>query len=166
MGNNPSSHEGDNLPVEYVSWKDCQEFIRRVNVSLNCGVRLPTEAEWEYACRAGTSGPYAGADLDSMGWYEDNSGWDTHPVGQKSPNAWGFYDMHGNVWEWCDDWYGEYPSGSVTDPAGSASGHDRVERGGCWINPSHCCRSAYRDYSYPGHRSGYLGFRLCCSALP
>ena len=166
MGNNRSHFKWDDLPVENVSWEDCQEFIRKVNAQLNCGARLPTEAEWEYACRAGSSGPYAGGSLDSMGWYADNSGWKTHPVGQKSPNAWGFYDMHGNVYEWCNDWYGEYPSHSVTDPMGTASGDGRVLRGGCWISYSYSCRSASRSRSRPGNRSSGYGFRLCCSAGP
>lgn len=153
-------------PVELVSWNDCQEFIRKVNASLSCGACLPTEAEWEYACRAGTSGLYAGAGLDSMGWYSDNSGMKTHSVGRKSPNAWGFYDMHGNVWEWCDDWYGGYPSGSVTDPVGPASGIHRVLRGGCWSNLARFCRSANRFWDRPGYRRRFNGFRLCCSARP
>ena len=166
MRNNPSNWKGDDLPVENVSWEDCQEFIRKVNASLNCGARLPTEAEWEYACRAGTSGPYAGAGLDSMVWYNSNSGYETHPVGRKSPNAWGFYDMHGNVYEWCNDWYGEYPSGSVTDPIGRASGDCRVLRGGGWDGSARGCRSATRGWYGPGYRYDYFGFRLCCSALP
>ena len=159
MGDNPSDNKGDDLPVENVSWEDCQKFIRKVNASLNCGARLPTEAEWEYACRAGTSGPYAGGSLDSMGWYGDNSV-KKHPVGQKSPNAWGFYDMHGNVWEWCNDWYGEYPSGSVTDPHGASSVAYRVYRGGDWDDGARNCRSAIRFRSSPGDRYGNLGFRV------
>ena len=164
MGNNPSHFKGDDLPVENVTWNDCQEFIRKVNASLNCEACLPTEAEWEYACRAGTTGPYAGGSLDSMGWYRNNSGGKTHPVGQKQPNLWGFYDMHGNVWEWCNDWYGAYPSGSVTDPTGSASGGNRgVLRGGRWDSEARGCRSANRLWN--SLRSCYWlnGLRLCCS---
>ena len=163
MGNNPSHFKGDDLPVENVSWYDCQEFIRKVNAQLNCGARLPTEAEWEYACRAGTSGPYAGGGLDSMGFYRDNSGWKTHPVGRKIPNPWGFYDMHGNVWEWCNDWSSDYPSGSVIDPAGPASGVKRVLRSGSWNYFAGSCRSADRDLWKPGTRNSNRGFRLCCS---
>ena len=134
MGSNPSTFSacGSNCPVEQVSWDNCQEFIQRLNQKEGTSkYRLPTEAEWEYACRAGTTGPYAG-DLDSMGWYDGNSGRRTHLVGQKKPNAWGLYDMHGNVWEWCSDWYGEDTSGSITDPEGPSSGPSRVLRGGSW----------------------------------
>ncbi|MBQ7188204.1 MAG: formylglycine-generating enzyme family protein [Kiritimatiellae bacterium] len=167
MGDNPSVFKGANLPVEEVSWNDCQEFIQKVNAALNCGARLPTEAEWEYACRAGTSGAYGGTgELDEMGWYDKNSGDKTHPVGQKKPNAWGLYDMHGNVWEWCSDWYGDYPSGSVTDPTGPSSGSSRVLRGGSWGCNARDCRSASRGRDYPGFRDYYGGFRLLCSAGP
>ena len=117
MGSNPSKFTncGDNCPVEKVSWEDCQQFIQKLNgMEGTRKYRLPTEAEWEYAARAGTTGAYAG-DLDAMAWYDDNSGGKTHAVGGKSPNAWGLYDMHGNVYEWCQDWKGNYPSGSVTD---------------------------------------------------
>jgi len=164
MGRNPSDSKGEDLPVENVSWDDCQEFIRKVNAHLNCGARLPTEVEWEYACRAGTTGSYAGTGiLDSMGWYRGNS---THSVGQKEPNAWGFYDMHGNVWEWCNDWYDGYPSGDVTDPRGPASGSYRVLRGGGMCYDARDCRSANRSGLYSGTCSGNFGFRLACSAGP
>ena len=171
MGSDPTYFKGDDRPVENVSWNDCQEFIREVNAEaerqFGSEVRLPTEAEWEYACRAGSIGAFAGTgDLDSMGRYSGNSGDKTHPVGQKSPNAWGFYDMHGNVWEWCNDWYGSYPGGSVTDPAGAASGVGRVLRGGGWSSSARYCRSASRYWDYPGYRSGRGGFRLACSAGP
>ena len=171
MGDNPSEFKGDNLPVENVSWNDCQEFIRKVNAEaerqFGGKARLPTEAEWEYACRAGSTGAFAGTgDLDSMGWYWDNSGHQTHPVGQKRPNAWGFYDMHGNVYEWCNDWYGAYPGGSVTDPAGAASGDRRVLRGGGWNFNARDCRSAHRIWNFPGLRFRNLGFRLARSAGP
>jgi len=124
--------------------------------------RLPTEAEWEYACRAGTSGPYAGSSLDSLGWYKDNSGGDNHDVGQKRANAWGLYDMHGNVWEWCSDWFDSdtYDAPSQTDPTGPSSGSDRVLRGGSWGSSAEYCRSAYRDYSDPTYRYSLNGFRL------
>ena len=189
MGTNPSKFSNceDDCPVEQVSWNDCQEFIGKLNGMVSGGgFRLPTEAEWEVACRAGTTGAYAG-DLDAMGWYGNNSGnsridalaiWDelkdwgkygqrivdngcrTHPVTKKQANAWGLYDMHGNVWEWCQDWYGDYPSGSVTDPEGISGGSYRVDRGGSWIILARNCRSAGRDYSAPGARGGALGFRL------
>ena len=153
MGTNPSFFKGDDLPVESVSWNDCQEFCEKT------GLQLPTEAQWEYACRAGTTDAYAG-NLDEMAWYRDNSGSKTHPVGTKKPNAWGLYDMHGNVWEWCQDRYGDYPSGSITDPTGSSSGSLRVIRGGSWSYYARDCRSAYRGGSEPGDRGNYLGFRV------
>ncbi len=160
MGNNPSYFKGQDLPVEQVSWNDCQEFIRKLNAQGDGYIyRLPTEAEWEYACRAGTTGDYAG-NLDAMGWYKDNSGSKTHPVGQKQANSWGLYDMHGNVWEWCQDWEGAYPSKSVTDPTGPSSGSARVLRGGSWYDTAAACRSAYRFNYWPGDRYYSLGFRL------
>jgi formylglycine-generating enzyme required for sulfatase activity len=165
MGSNPSKFTncGDNCPVEKVSWEDCQQFIQKLNgMEGTRKYRLPTEAEWEYAARAGTTGAYAG-DLDAMAWYDDNSGGKTHAVGGKSPNAWGLYDMHGNVWEWCQDWKGDYPSGSVTDPTGPSSGSFRVDRGGCWRSFARYCRSAGRPWSDPGYRLNALGFRLAFS---
>jgi formylglycine-generating enzyme required for sulfatase activity len=174
MGNNPSYFKGARNPVERVSWNDCQDFISILNtltegqVSRSCFTedtpraglfRLPMEGEWEYACRAGTTGMYAGA-LDEMGWYNQNSGSTTHPVGQKSANSWGLYDMHGNVLEWCQDWYGDYPTGIVTDPTGPCSGSFRVYRGGSWILYARDCRSADRFRIVPGYRSSCLGLRL------
>ena len=155
MGSNPSSKQGDdNLPVEKVSWLECDAFCKRA------GLQLPTEAQWEYACRAGSTGEYAGTgNLDDMGWYGDNSDGKTHPVGQKRPNAWGLYDMHGNVNEWCADWYGGYPDGSVTDPKGASSGSDRVYRGGDRLYGAGRCRSAHRDYYNPSGSDSLLGFR-------
>ena len=165
MGSNPSRWEGDNLPVENVSWTDCQDFINKLNQrDPGKNYRLPTEAEWEYSCRAGTTTLFHSgdrdSDLDRVGWYDGNSGGKTHPVGQKQPNAWGLYDMHGNVWEWCQDCYGDYPSGSVTDPRGPSSGSYRVYRGGSWRNNARCCRSANRSLDVPSLRSSNLGFRL------
>jgi formylglycine-generating enzyme required for sulfatase activity len=151
MGNNPSDHEGDDLPVECVAWDDVQQFCAKT------GLQLPTEAQWEYACRAGTTGDYAGTgNLDDMGWY---AGDETHPVGTKEPNEWGLYDMHGNVWEWCQDWYGDYPNHAVTDPTGPGSGSKRVNRGGSWDYNARFCRSASRDNASPDGRYDALGFR-------
>ena len=194
MGNNPSYFKncGDDCPVEGVSWDDVQEFINKLNLRFGHGVtyRLPTEAEWEYAARAGSKTAFANGDisetgcgydanLDAMGWYCGNSGvsyngckdesrWGgpkcrgPHPVAQKQPNAWGLYDMHGNVGEWCQDWFDEnYPSGAVTDPTGSTNPRTfanepryRVRRGGDWHRYAMGCRSANRG------RSGTMGFRL------
>jgi len=172
MGGNPSYFKGENLPVENVSWEDAMDFCRRVTERERAAGRLPegyeytlpTEAQWEYACRAGTSGDCAG-NLDEMAWYDANSGGTTHPVGQKKPNAWGLRDMHGNVWEWCLDWYGDYPEGSATDPKGPQSGTLRVVRGGGWCFSAGYCRSAYRDWFEPCVRNGYLGFRLALSSV-
>ena len=155
MGNNPSNIKGDDLPVERVTWNDCQEFCKKC-AQLGLPVQLPTEAQWEYACRAGSTGAYASI-LDAMAWYNGDSG--THPVGTLKPNAAGLYDMHGNVWEWCADWYGEYPSESVTDPVGPSTGSRRVFRGGGWDDSAGYCRSANRGYCVPGDRYYYLGFR-------
>jgi formylglycine-generating enzyme required for sulfatase activity len=164
MGNNPSRFKGPNLPVEKVSWEDCQIFIQKLNAQApGGGFRLPTEAEWEYACRAGTSGAYAG-ELVAVGWYESNSGSKTHDVAGKQPNPWGLYDMHGNAREWCEDWYGVFPSGTVTDPAGPGSGSSRVDRGGCWLRSGGYCRSADRFGDVPSRRNGGLGFRLARTA--
>ena len=138
------------------------------------GYRLPTEAEWEYAYRAGTGTAFhngactqpSGKDpnLDKIGWYYENSGSTTHPVGKKAPNAWGLYDMAGNVWEWVYDWYGTYPSGSATDPVGPSSGSGRVNRGGGWHDDGRYCRAASRYNGAAGFRFNFLGFRLCRSA--
>ena len=166
MGTNPSHFKGEKHPIERVSWEDCQLFIKRVNATLNYCVRLPTEAEWEYACRAGTTGAYGGnGDLNDMGWYGANSGGETHCVGQKQANAWGFHDMHGNVGEWCNDWYEYSYGGDTTDPKGPAYARCRVVRGGSWFYIASCCRSATRfGNCSPEARSQMTGFRLCCSA--
>jgi formylglycine-generating enzyme required for sulfatase activity len=167
MGNNPSRFEGRDNPVEMVSWDDTQEFIQRLNRQEgHKRYRLPTEAEWEYAARAGTTGAYSfGDDVGQLGqyaWYGANCRGRTHPVGQKQPNPWGLYDMHGNVWEWVQDWYGEryYSSSPGTDPKGPSSGYYRVFRGGCWFFDAERCRSANRNGSTPGLRYNVLGFRL------
>ena len=167
MGSNPSRFKSADRPVENVSWDDVQRFIRKLNAKSDGFIyRLPTEAEWEYACRAGTTGDYAGS-LDDMGWYERNSNGQTHPVGQKRPNAWGLYDMHGNVWEWVQDWFGPYDPSMVTDPHGPASAKYRTNWGGGWSFWAAYCRSAKRDGDAPGDRgdrSGFLGFRLVRTA--
>ena len=164
MGNNPSHFKGNgNLPVERVSWNDTQEFIRKVNAILNCGARLPTEAEWEYACRAGTTGDY-GRYLKDMAWFNKTSNKQTHPIGQKKPNARGFYDMHGNVGEWCNDFGDKYPLSSVVDPQGATAGSERIVRGGAWCKHIGHCRASNRDRCDPKYRHPGIGFRLCCSA--
>jgi len=165
----PSKFMGPDRPVEQVFWSDAMEFCRKLTERERSAGRLPegyeytlpTEAQWEYACRAGTTGQYGGdGNLDDMGWYRQNSGNTTHPVGQKQANAWGLYDMHGNVWEWCLDWYGNYPGGSVRDPTGPASGTGRVGRGGGWGSYAIGCRSAFRSGGVSGYRFNGLGFRL------
>jgi formylglycine-generating enzyme required for sulfatase activity len=168
MGDNPSHFKGAKNPVEKVSWNDCQQFLRKLKAKVPGGLacRLPTEAEWEYACRAGSTTKYSFGesenDLGDHAWYSKNSGNKTHPVGQKKHNAWGLYDMHGNVWEWCHDWYADsYPIFDQTDPTGPTSGEYRVLRGGCWFSNATYCRSAIRNYSYhPSSRLSYNGFRV------
>jgi formylglycine-generating enzyme required for sulfatase activity len=175
MGTNPSYFLacGDNCPVERVSWNDIQEFKDAINAMDGYTYRLPTEAEWEYACRANPTSTTAFANggitvtdcskdsnLDAMGWYCYNSNNTTHAVKQKQANAWGLYDMHGNVWEWCSDWYGTYPTSAVTDPTGSSTGDDRVLRGGSWFDNAWFCRSAYRYYFTPDGSDSVVGFRL------
>ncbi len=155
MGKNPSRNKGDSLPVEQVSWNDCQEFCEKT------GLQLPSEAQWEYACRAGGTDPYAGTGkMDEMGWYEANSGGKTQPVGTKQPNVWGLYDMHGNVWEWCADWKGDYSSGAVKNPQGPSLGFYRVLRGGSGYNGASYCTSSRRGSSDPSDAHYSYGFRL------
>jgi len=168
MGSNPSKFVDVDHPVEQVSWDDCQEFIKRLNAIVKGIYRLPTEAEWEYACRAGSAGRYCFGDneavLGEYAWYRDNSGSQTQPVGRKRPNTWGLYDMHGNVWEWCLDWYGDYPSVAVTDPSGAPTGTDRVPRGGGWYDEACHVTSAGRGGGAPDGRFTHLGFRLATHA--
>jgi serine/threonine protein kinase/formylglycine-generating enzyme required for sulfatase activity len=163
MGSNPSKFTGDpQRPVEQVSWNDCQRFLSALNQSDGrLSARLPTEAEWEYACRAGTTGPIPGAGLDAIAWYRGNSGQMSHPVKQKAPNQWGLYDMIGNVCQWCGDWYGDYPAGPVMDPVGPAISNHRVNRGGGWYFEPAFCRSGNRFRVLPMEVCDYLGFRIC-----
>ena len=164
MGNKPSKFKGDNLPVELVSWDDCQTFISKLNTATGKRFRLPTEAEWEYAARGGSKSrgyKYSGSNtIGDVAWYGSNSGSKTHNVKTKQPNELGLYDMSGNVWEWCQDWYGSYRSRSKTNPTGPSSGSDRVYRGGSWIGLARNCRSSYRSGDMPSGRISYLGLRL------
>ena len=193
MGSNSSSFKGDNLPVEEVAWYDAMEFCQKLTeieratgrLPENYAYTLPTEAQWEYACRAGTTTALNSGknvttaedegicdNLDEVGWYWMNGGkknWNegkdpaicTHPGGQKKPNQWGIYDMHGNVWEWCLDWYGSYPTSPVTDPKGPGTGSYRVLRGGSWYYGADYCRSAYRGNGRPsGNNLVNIGFRV------
>jgi formylglycine-generating enzyme required for sulfatase activity len=182
MGSNPSYFAacGSDCPVETVSWDDAQLFIEALNTSegrTDCGpipntcYTLPTESQWEYAARGGTVTAFYSGDitytdctvdsnLDAIGWYCGNASSTTHPVAQKAPNNWGLYDMSGNVFEWCSDWYGTYPAGPVADPVGAATGSFRVTRGGSWDKNARYARSAYRNINTPGNRDNNLGFRL------
>ena len=167
MGANPSYFKGDNLPVEQVSWNDVQEFIRQLNAQTDKQYRLQTEAEWEYAARGGNKSrdcKYSGGNnLNDVGWYTDNSGNTTHPVGATRPNELGIYDMSGNVWEWCHDWCGVYSSSAQRDPMGPSSSPFRVFRGGSWFNFAKYARVSYRNGRNPDLRNNLLGFRLACS---
>ena len=167
MGSNPSNRKGDNLPVEEVSWDDCLEFISKLNRMTGKTFRLPTEAEWEYAARGGNKSKgyqYSGSNnLSDVAWYRDNSGYKTYAVGTKQPNELGIYDMSGNVWEWCQDWYGEYSSSSQVNPTGANSGSSRVNRGGAVGNDARLCRSSCRANDVPGTHYSILGLRLSLS---
>ena len=167
MGSNPSNFKGDNLPVETVSWNDCLGFISKLNSMTGRKFRLPTEAEWEYAARGGKKSrgyQYSGrSKISNVAWYDGNSGSWTHPVGTKQANELGIFDMTGNVWEWCQDWYGSYSSSSQTNPTGDTSGSFRVSRGGSWFNDAGFCRSSYRFTSTPDGRRFNLGLRLALS---
>jgi formylglycine-generating enzyme required for sulfatase activity len=165
MGNNPSHFsECDNCPVDNVSWNEVQGFIRKLNQKTGMNFRLPTEAEWEYAARGGNQSrgyTYSGGNrIDGVAWYADNSGNKTHPVGQKSPNELGIYDMSGNVWEWCTDWFGAYSSAGQNNPKGAHMGPYRVLRGGSWFNYENRCRNAYRLNYMPDKHDHTIGFRL------
>ena len=166
MGSNPSGFSGANLPVEKVSWEDCQIFIAILNELTGKYFRLPTEAEWEYAARGGSKSQgykYSGSNtVDDVAWYPSNSSSKTHPVATKAPNELGIYDMSGNVLEWCSDWYSSsyYSSSSQYNPTGPASGSRRVYRGGSWGSSARLCRISYRDYNGPSYRFYNLGLRL------
>ena len=171
MGSNPSYESrgiGDDLPVNNVSWNDCQDFIKKLNQQTGKHFRLPTEAEWEYAARGGSKSKnykYSGSNtIGDVAWYTDNSGSKVHPVKSKSANELGIYGMSGNVWEWCEDWIGEYLSGTVTNPKGPSSGSDRVLRGGSWNNYARQCRVSYRDRGNPTNRDNSRGLRLLLSS--
>ena len=164
MGSNPSEFTGDELPVECVSWYDCQEFIRKLNAMTGQNFRLPTEAEWEFACRGGNNSrgyKYSGSNyIDNVAWYYDNSGKKTHSVATKSPNELGIYDMSGNVSEWCADWYGDYSSGAQTNPKGPYGGSHRVSRGGSGYDIARYSRSSNRGGINPAYRCINHGLRL------
>lgn len=181
MGTNPSffqkrvidTSDSSMYPVEQVSWYDAVEFCKKLSdlpaeKAAGRVYSLPTEAEWEYACRAGSKTAYSfGKSSKSLGdyaWFYGNSNGQTHFVGEKKPNAWGLYDMHGNVWEWCSDWYGEYPKISVSDPVGPREGYCCVIRGGCWRNEARYCLTALRSRGDASLRDDYFGFRVALSS--
>jgi formylglycine-generating enzyme required for sulfatase activity len=174
MGRNPSYFNGANNPVENVSWDDAVAFCMLLSElpeekAAGRVYRLPTEAQWEYACRAGSTSRFGFGDsnskLGSYCWFYENSNRTTHPVGEKLPNAWGLYDMHGNVWEWCSDYFSDkYFSGAETDPSGPVAGSSRAGRGGGWINVAASCGSARRTFDYPSDRDNYFGFRVALSS--
>jgi sulfatase modifying factor 1 len=174
MGNNPSRIKDEkNLPVEQVSWDDCQEFVKKLWEKDKKLYRLPTEAEWEYCCRAGTKTPFSFGETISTEqanyrgdfvYGNGKKGVDrkrTTPVGGFPANAWGLHDMHGNVLQWCEDWYGEYHKNDVIDPQGPEKGESRVLRGGSWFDDPRFCRSAFRNWDVPGTRIGIYGLRVC-----
>jgi formylglycine-generating enzyme required for sulfatase activity len=166
MGTNPSNFKGSKKPVESISWNDCQKFIKKLNKITGKNFRLPTEAEWEYAARGGNKSngyKYSGSNtIGNVSCYDDNSYY-THDVKTKQANELGIYDMSGNVWEWCQDWCGNYSSGSQTNPTGPLSGSSRVNRGGSWGSFAERCRVSYRRDDYPDFNNGYLGLRLSLS---
>jgi formylglycine-generating enzyme required for sulfatase activity len=171
MGGNPSAHKGPDLPVEMVSWDNAMAFCQKLNgrfashLPTGWTFTLPTEAQWEYACRAGTTGPYAG-DLDAMAWYRANSDYAPHAVGTRQPNVWGLYDMHGNAWEWCRDWYGDYPGGESTNPTGQPAGAFHVLRGGSCASEAAYCRSSFRFYLPPDFHNAGVSFRVALCPVP
>ena len=164
IGSNPSHFKGKDNPVESVSWDDARAFCKKLAEQTKQTVRMPSEAEWEYACRAGTTTTYhsgdAEADLARVAWYWENSKGTTHPVGQKEPNLFGLYDMHGNVWQWCEDWDDYYGKSAVENPQGPAQGIYRLVRGGTWAGLPGACWSAHRVGYFPGDRGDFIGFRV------
>ncbi|MBM3859049.1 MAG: formylglycine-generating enzyme family protein [Verrucomicrobia bacterium] len=165
MGNNPSHFKGDKNPVEMTAWEDCQLFLQKLRGQMpGFRFRLPTEAEWEYDCRAGSATEYCYGNnarkLAEYAWFNANSHGTSHPVGEKKANAWGLHDMHGNVWEWCQDWYGNPNANDVTDPVGPRSGSRRMLRGGSWLYSAKECRSFVRDVYTPSVRLLNVGFRV------
>ena len=165
MGSNPSKFKGKpQNPVEQVNWEDCQGFLQKLTAKVKKMFRLPTEAEWEYACRAGSPSQFyfgdSQAELLHYAWFNANSGRSTHPVAQGKPNGWGLHDMAGNVWEWCEDWYAPYDKAPQVDPKGPQGSGLRVLRGGSWYYVPGYCRSAFRYGYFPRVRIHYLGFRL------
>ncbi|MBO7567053.1 MAG: formylglycine-generating enzyme family protein [Bacteroidales bacterium] len=164
VGNPSYFKKGGNYPVENVSWDDIQEFLTKLNAATGKMYRLPTEAEWEYAARGGNKSrgyKYGGSNnIDDVAWYDGNSSNETHLVATKAPNELGIYDMTGNVWEWCQDWYGNYTSSTQTNPQGVSSGSCRVLRGGSWYDLAFYCRVSYRSSRNPDYRINYNGFRL------
>ena len=171
MGSNPSSAKDPKNPVERVNWDDCQEFLKKLNAKLGdktVKFALPTEAQWEYSCRAGKTTPYSfgdkETDLGRYAWFLDNSKGKIHPVGEKRANAWGLYDMHGDAWEWCADWYDKayYKTSPASDPTGPASGTFRVCRGSNWESMAPDCRCGFRLFSVPSERFPYLSLRVVC----
>ncbi|MHB8971759.1 MAG: formylglycine-generating enzyme family protein [Pirellulaceae bacterium] len=174
MAVNPSHFKGPQHPVATVSWDNAVEFCDKLSAlpeekAAGRSYCLPTEAEWEYACRAGSTTQFSfgddAAELGNHAWFKDNSAATTHPVGEKRPNAWGLYDMHGNVLEWCADWFGEYSASPADDPTGPSTGTDRVTRGGSWDYAASLCRAADRDKRLPGVRNLGLGFRVAAVPL-
>jgi formylglycine-generating enzyme required for sulfatase activity len=166
MSANPSAFQDPVNPVDSVSWLDAQEFCARLSRMCGRTVRLPTESEWEYACRAGTFAefPFEAQNISGYCWFTRNSEGTTHPVAIKRPNAWSLYDMNGNVMEWCSDWFGRYPEVSVTDPQGPDSGTERILRGGSWTNGPERCQSDSRYSITPDSRNPNFGFRVAIPA--
>jgi formylglycine-generating enzyme required for sulfatase activity len=172
MGNNPANFKGAMNPVEQVSWHDAQNFCRKLGAKAGRAARLPTEAEWEYACRAGTTTSYHSGDdvgnLDNVAWHRGNSGKTTHPMGQKMATAWGLFDMHGNVWEWCQDWHlaDFYKTAAPADPvcAEQRGAWGRVIRGGAYRDDAPIGRAADREWESPDSVAKYVGFRIILAA--
>ena len=163
MGNNPSHFRGDNLPVDGVTWEEAQLFCEKLSKLSGRHYTLPTEAQWEYAASGGMQTQYSGgANLDEVAWYGANSGRRTHAVALKLPNAFGLYDMSGNIWEWCSDWYAPYEIAEQLNPTGPQSGTERVLRGGSWIIEAEHCRVTYRNANAPTARDYNYGFRVVC----